>query len=50
MEHYNRPDLQAIEEEITLLANESTMTKTPTELWQWMGSPLQKTVLKLEIV
>ena len=30
MEHYSRPDLQAIEEEITLLANESTMTTKPT--------------------
>ena len=50
MELYKRPDLQAIEEEITLLAKESTRTKAPMELWQWMGTPLQETVSKLEIV
>ena len=37
MEFYSRPDLQAIEEEITLLASESTKTKEPAELWQGMG-------------
>ena len=50
MERTNRPDLQSIEEEITLLAKESAHTQDPNQLWNEKGHPLQQTGQKLEIV